>query len=320
MYAQGKLAEADAEYRQALALDPKNGGAHNNLGNALYLQGKLPEAAAAFRRAIALAPKDDARLHNGLGLVLSAQGKWAEAAAAFRQALRLQEGFADAHCKLGLILRNQGKLREALAELRRGDELGSRRPGWSYPSNEWVRQCQRLLDLEDRLPAILAGKARPAGALEQVEFAELCALRKRYADASRFFADAFATRPELANGLNADHRYKAACCAAQTAAGQGEGTDSSDATERGRWRQRALDWLRADLAAWARVVSEDSSPGRAAAAKKLRYWQQDAELAAVRNGAALAPLPAEECAAWVRLWADAADLLEKAGGQGPPRK
>jgi hypothetical protein len=34
----------------------------------------------------------------------------------------------------------------------------------------------------------------------------------------------------------------------------------------------------------------------------------------------LARLPPEECAAWVRLWADVAALLEKAGGQGASKK
>jgi hypothetical protein len=204
--------------------------------------------------------------------------------------------------------------------LKRGDELGSKRPGWPYPSKAWVRQCQHLLELDARLPAIQAGKARPADAVELAEFAELCGVKKRYADAARFYADAFAARPELADDLRAWRRYNAACDAALAAAGKGEGTDELDARERGRLRQRALDWLRADLAAWGKAVSEDVAPAKALAQQRLRHWQQDSDLASVRDSAALARLPREERAAWERLWAEAAALLQKAGAKGAAPK
>jgi hypothetical protein len=48
--------------------------------------------------------------------------------------------------------------------------------------------------------------------------------------------------------------------------------------------------------------------------------RQNADLASVRDPAALARLPREERAAWDRLWADVAALLERAGGKGPPQK
>ena len=41
---------------KALVLDPKRAGAHNGLGFVLRQQGKLPEAVAKFREAIALNP------------------------------------------------------------------------------------------------------------------------------------------------------------------------------------------------------------------------------------------------------------------------
>jgi hypothetical protein len=45
----------------------------------------------------------------------------------------------------------------------------------------------------------------------------------------------------------------------------------------------------------------------------LQHWQQDADLASVRNKDALAKLPAEEQKAFTQLWADVAALLKKAG-------
>jgi serine/threonine-protein kinase len=320
LYAQGRREAAAAEYRQAIALDSLRASPHINLGNVLRDLGKLDEAIAAYRRAIALDPKA-ALPHFNLGIALNAQGKLDEAITSYRQALRLQEDYPEAHCNLGQLLQRQGQLAEALAELKRGHELGSRLgTGWMYPSAEWVRQCQRLLDLEERLPAILKGEAQPASAAECLSLARLCAQKKRYAEAARFAAYAFAAEAKLADDLQAGHRYHAACCAARAAAGQGASTAKLDAEGRGRWRQQALDWLRADLAAWGKVVNEGSPPGRAAAEKMLRHWQQDSDLASVRDPASLFRLPREERAAWERLWADVADLLDKAAAQGPNLK
>jgi serine/threonine-protein kinase len=315
LHAQGQREAAAGEFRRAIALDPNFAEPHSALGVFLYEQGKGEEAAAECRRAIVLNPRD-AIAHYCLAKALRDQGKPEEAIAGYRQALRLKEDLAEAHYHLGRLLLRQGQLAAALAELKRGDELGSRRPGWPYPSKEWVRQCRRLLDLDARLQDIVAGKGRPAGALEQVEFAALCALKKRYAEAARFCADAFAAQATLADDLRTGHRYNAACWAALAAAEQG----ASTAREGGRLRRQALDWLRADLAAWGKGVSEGATPGRAAAEKALRHWQQDADLASVRDWAALARLPREERADWARLWADVADLLEEAGGQGTTRK
>jgi Flp pilus assembly protein TadD len=44
------------EYRRAIALAPRNALAHNNLGAALASQGRLAEAEAEFRRALELRP------------------------------------------------------------------------------------------------------------------------------------------------------------------------------------------------------------------------------------------------------------------------
>src|SRR5262249_50342757 len=98
-------------------------------------------------------------------------------------------------------------------------------------------------------------------------------------------------------------RYQAACFAALAAAGQGADADTLDDKERAHWRKQALDWLRADLAAWARV------PDRAVVQKVLKLWQQDSRLGGVRDAAALAKLPQAERPEWQRLWADVETLL-----------
>ncbi len=90
------------------------------------------------------------------------------------------------------------------------------------------------------------------------------------------------------------------------------------AQERAQWRQRAVAWLRADLALWARRLAGGKPADRAAVREALRSWQTDADLAGIRDAAALDKLPAEERAACRKLWADVADLLKKAEPSGKP--
>jgi hypothetical protein len=163
--------------------------------------------------------------------------------------------------------------------------------------------------VEARLPAVLQGNDKPANAVEQLSFAELCIIKKRYSNAARFYTAAFAAQPQLADDLQASHRYNAACYVARAATGKDADAAKLDDKERTLLRQRALDWLRADLIAWAKTTD------RALVQRKLTHWQQDSDLAGVRDKAALAKLPEAEREAWRKLWADVADLLRQSGGK-----
>jgi hypothetical protein len=54
-------------------------------------------------------------------------------------------------------------------------------------------------------------------------------------------------------------------------------------------------------------------PQRQAILQTLQHWQQDTDLARVRDPKALAPLPAEERDGWHKFWADVAGLARRAG-------
>ena len=90
-----------------------------------------------------------------------------------------------------------------------------------------------------RLPAILEGTEKAANASEQIEFAQLCVLKKRYAAAARLYADAFAMKPQLAEDPLPGHRYYAVCSAAL--AGRGRGDAEPDCPGTPRWRECRLD-------------------------------------------------------------------------------
>jgi serine/threonine-protein kinase len=119
---QGKLAEAVAEYRKALDIEPGDAVAHYNLGNALYRQGRWAEAEAAYRESLRLQP-NDAESHCGLGIALGWQGKPAQAEVEFRKAIHLKPDYALAHYSFGVVLRQQGKFGDAAAAFREGIRL-----------------------------------------------------------------------------------------------------------------------------------------------------------------------------------------------------
>jgi tetratricopeptide (TPR) repeat protein len=140
--AEGRLSEAEAEYRRALALreaalgpdDPDIAVSRSNLGLVLDAQGKHEEAEAEFRRALAMMEQALGPLHpatavfrNNLANTLTAQGEYAEAEAELRQALVvMEEALGPEHPDVALSLSNlaqiliaEGKYPEAEALHRR---------------------------------------------------------------------------------------------------------------------------------------------------------------------------------------------------------
>jgi hypothetical protein len=120
------------------------------------------------------------------------------------------------------------------------------------------------------------------------------------------FESALAGDPKLADW----NGYDGARSAVLVAGAQGT-TDN----ERPRLRRLALDCLRADLAQRTKQLQSGQPADRKAAQDALRNWQQDNDLAGIRDAAALAKLPDDERAACEKLWADVAALLKKAEQQ-----
>jgi Flp pilus assembly protein TadD len=113
----GRLLQAEAAYRQILAIDPAHAEAHSNLGNALYALGRQAEAEASYREALRLRP-DFPEAHFNLGVALNALGRPAEAEVSYREALRLRPNLPEAQNGRGIALDALGRRAEAEASYR----------------------------------------------------------------------------------------------------------------------------------------------------------------------------------------------------------
>ena len=119
LHESGRYEEAEASFRQLLALDPADADARFHLGALLVRRLKLEEGAEMYRGALALRP-DDAHLWTRLGEVAVARftdASLREAEACFRKAITLQPGGANGHYALGHALALQGRRAEAADSL-----------------------------------------------------------------------------------------------------------------------------------------------------------------------------------------------------------
>jgi len=143
----GRLTEAEALYRQVLAIDRRHADSlhllgvvahqqerpdlavtligkaiairaneasyHSNLGNALWKQGRLAAAETSYRRALKL-KSDYPKAHFNLGTVLWKQRRLDEAEVCYRDAIVLQPNYPEAYDNLGGVLKDLGRLDDAM--------------------------------------------------------------------------------------------------------------------------------------------------------------------------------------------------------------
>ena len=106
--ASGRIAEAEAAYREAITRAPDFANARGNLGNLLSARGRLAEAEVELKRAAELAPNDP-QIQRSLGLCLMRLLKAREAETALRKAAELLPGDGDVHDNLAQLLRQRGE-------------------------------------------------------------------------------------------------------------------------------------------------------------------------------------------------------------------
>jgi hypothetical protein len=85
-----------------------------------------------------------------------------------------------------------------------------------------------------------------------------------------------------------------------------------DASAKARWRKQALEWLKADLAAQAKILQDGPPAARRSTQPTIQHWQADPDLAGIRDESELKRLPEDEQRAYHALWAEVAALLANA--------
>jgi serine/threonine-protein kinase len=215
------------------------------------------------------------------------------------------------------VLLAQGEFTRALAATAKAVELTPASDPRRADLLQQLRKCEVGLNVSSLLEAALQGKVKVASAHAALDFAQLCQqpYRQLYVASARFYDDAFAADSKLANDPRVPNRYNAACAAALAGCGRGKDAAELDDAERARLRGQALDWLRADLTDWGKVLMEDDiAKTRPVVIQRLEHWLKDADLAGVR-GDALAKLPEAECQPWRDLWVNLDKTLATARNQ-----
>jgi tetratricopeptide (TPR) repeat protein len=311
LYDKKDLEVAISHFRKAIQIDPNFAQAHTGLGIALHAKKDLEGAISHFRKAIEIDP-NDAPAHSNLGRTLNANKDPEGAISHFRKAIQIDPNLADPYAGMGLALLRKGQFAEARTATLQCLKLV---PG-NHPLRQFAQgqltQCDNLLVLDGKLVTLVKGGQAPKGIDDCLALADLCRRYKHYyAAAARLYAAAFKLRPALAGDVAKGYRYDAACYAALAAAGKGLDSQKPDAQQRITLRAQALDWLRADLEAFAGQARAGHVPSLLLMLDRLAHWQKDADLASVREPAALSLLPAPEHTAWKNLWTDAGQLLKQ---------
>jgi serine/threonine-protein kinase len=123
---------------------------------------------------------------------------------------------------------------------------------------------------------------------ELAAFARLAFARRQHAASARLWAEAFAASPSLAADIASSNRFQAARAAALAATEGGPERPPPDGRSPARWREQALAWLEADLAASSSALDSGGAPQRAAVARRLGVGRSIRPLAAIRDE----PIPA----------------------------
>jgi tetratricopeptide (TPR) repeat protein len=205
--------------------------------------------------------------------------------------------------------------------------------------------------IDARVAAVTRGEP-PRDNGERVQLAYRAYEKKLFGASAQLYAVALEADPKLCTDRESQHRYHAACSAVLAARAEDSptlrsiidakangdaraantvgragsksstpvarkhvGTEAQNLftdVDRAKLPNQARAWLEAELATWAKVVASASTIQRQAIASTVQDWQEDLDLASVRDENALAKLPDDERRAWKSLWANVDALLTKA--------
>ena len=196
----GYWRDSETLWRHALTLPGNDDvpGLHDNLGTALDKEGRLDEAMAEYRKALAIMP-DFANAHNNLGFALFRKHRLDEAIEEYQAALESDPGLVIARSNLGNTLLRVGRPKEAVEQFEKVLEIAPEQPT-TLNSLAWVmatspdaslRNGARAVELAERIDRITDGKlpecldTLAAAQAEDGKFGDAVANEQRAIDAAQ---------------------------------------------------------------------------------------------------------------------------------------
>ena len=99
----GNVEDAVSAYQSALAIDPDDTWAMNNMGLVLIRAGRYDEALLPLARAVQIDESSTPQFLNNLGIALERTGRYAQAEKQYRKALESDGGYAKATVSLSRV-------------------------------------------------------------------------------------------------------------------------------------------------------------------------------------------------------------------------
>jgi eukaryotic-like serine/threonine-protein kinase len=304
--------EAVRYFTAAVSLRPDHPAPHLLLARGLRSQRRFEEAILSYQEALRLMPKY-AVAHNGLGELYLTQGKLDLAARCFREAIesRKPRRFPLAHLNLGKTLSRQGRFKDSLAEFQLVARVNEESTTWHTDAEKLGEEAKRYIALNDQLPLYLSRELKAADANQKLDLARVCSRKRLFANAVRFYQEAFTAQSSLLNQVKPEIRDEAAQAAVQAAVGNGVDTPPPTDMERAGLHKNAIAWLRIDLTNLSKRLNTDR-PDTQQVLREARRLQQEDLLIPVRDKASLARVAEPERAAWQKFWHDVDDLISRA--------
>jgi tetratricopeptide (TPR) repeat protein len=319
----GDLAAAIDHFKKGLAVEQNDAIGHFHLAMTLANSRDLEAAIRHLRKCIEIDSvfwdsNNDAttggqralrkRAYNNLGNIYVEKRDFASAIPMFKKAVELDQDYLLARLNLAHALKEQGEFAEALKSYKQAHELGSDRRD---PSAKWIQECERLLKLDQELPALLKGDIRPSTPEDWLDYIHVCQLKKSYASQTTLWKRAFTAHPPPSDP-RAGYRLRAARAAALAAGGQCQDANKLTEREKADLRQQVLKWLQTDIKEWSKHLEKREPSLVLALFESLGHWQATTDLAGLREEKSLAIIPEPERQEWKKLWAEVASLRKQA--------
>ena len=188
-----KPEEAIADYRQAAALQPKDQEPHLAAGLLLEKEGKFADAESEYKQALALGPSTDAL--TGLANFYMRGHRFPEAEAELKKLALAHPEQTDARVQLGRVLAADGKYDEALAELQAARKLAPADVSLQRDLADLYVIAKKYDEAVVAYRELLAGS--PNDAVLHQSLGKALLEEKKFVDAQKEFEQAVKLKPDF---------------------------------------------------------------------------------------------------------------------------